>query len=106
MIDRFRKALPLDFLHSLGLTTINFLNQKAVRIPYFGPDGSETAARICLSLSGLDKFRWKKGDKSSLYGLSRLPEAFAEGYIVRSRARATAIRCGTHDTRPGGSAPP
>lgn len=76
------KGLPLDFLESLDLTNINYFKKKAVRIPYFDAAGRETAARIRVSLNGSDKFRWKKGDKPTLYGLSRLPEARAEGYIV------------------------
>ena len=34
------------------------------------------------SLEGPDRFRWKKGDKPCLYGLSRLDEAQAQNYVV------------------------
>ena len=67
------KELPVKFLKSLGLKNIQYpiSNNKeitAVEIPYFDFDGEEIATRYRISITG-DRFRWKKGDKASLYGL-------------------------------------
>ena len=70
------KRLPVEFLKSLGLSTITYRDRKAVRIPYFDKSGQEAATRFRLELNkredGTDnRFVWKKGLKSFLYGLNR-----------------------------------
>ena len=75
------KRLPLEFLTSIGLQTITYLGRKAVRMPYFAPDGAEAAVRIRVANEG-DKFRWRKGSKPCMYGLSRLVGAQAAGQIA------------------------
>src|SRR6266487_2916084 len=57
------KRLPIDFLKSLGLSDVTYLNAPAIRIPYFGLDGTEGPVRFRLALNkgddGLDaRFRW------------------------------------------------
>jgi hypothetical protein len=69
------KGLPIDYLGSLGLADMTYLGQSAVRIPYFGADGTEAGMRFRLALEGEEKFRWRKGSKSLLYGLNRVIEA-------------------------------
>jgi hypothetical protein len=55
--------------------------RSAVRIAYLGPDGDELAVRFRIALSG-DRFRWKSGSKPCLYGLNRIADARAAGYVV------------------------
>ncbi len=70
------KRLPIPFLKELGCSDINHMNAPAVRMPYYDASGQEVAVRYRIALhkqeSGDQRFRWKKGDKPCLYGLSRL----------------------------------
>lgn len=71
------KALPVEFLKTIGLSEITYLGKPAVRIPYLRADGTEGAARYRIQLqktSPDNRFRWKKGTKAFLYGLDRLAE--------------------------------
>jgi hypothetical protein len=81
-----QKALPLDFLMRLGLRDQKYQGFAAVRIPYFAPDGTETAVRYRIALEKLegssDRFRWLKGSKTCLYGLWRLDQARSAGYVT------------------------
>jgi hypothetical protein len=76
------KKLPEDFLRGLGLRDVTYLEKPAVRIPYPDEEGQEVAVRFRVSLDGTEKFRWRSGDKPSLYGLRLLNEARAAGFIV------------------------
>jgi hypothetical protein len=80
------KCLPAERLEGWGLSTITYQGRKAVRMPYLSPDGTEMAVRIRLSLgtgSGEEeRFKWRKGSKPCLYGLSRLHLARKAGYVV------------------------
>ena len=69
------KGLNADALGSFGISEMHYQGQLAVRIPYFSADGREAAVRFRIALQGKDKFRWRKGDKASLYGLNRLAAA-------------------------------
>jgi hypothetical protein len=75
------KKLPLSFLRSLGLTDIYFDGRPVVRIPYRGVDSFEIAVQFRFSMDGEDRFRWKTGSKPCLYGLWKLGDARAVGYI-------------------------
>jgi hypothetical protein len=77
------KQLPIEYLCSLGLSEINLQGTPAVRIPYFGMDGSELAVRFRISLDATgNRFRWRTGSKTCLYGLDRLADAYKAGYVV------------------------
>jgi hypothetical protein len=80
------KKLPVEFLKKLGVRDAKYQGTQAVRIPYHATDGSETAVRFRLALEksseGDDRFRWKSGSKTSLYGLERLEEVRKAGYVV------------------------
>jgi hypothetical protein len=75
------KALPVDFLKECGLSDIVARGRRAMRIPYFGPNGEESAVRFRIALDG-DRFRWKSGSKPCLYGINRLAEARAAGHVT------------------------
>ena len=80
------KQLAAAFLSGLGLSDMSYLGKRAVRIPYMDTHGSETAVRFRLALAkaegGDNRFRWRKGDKPSLYGLWRLRAAIEAGWVV------------------------
>jgi hypothetical protein len=66
------KHLPVDFLKSLGISDFKYVGQPSVKIPYYSEDGTETAVRFRLALSGDSRFKWRKGDHAMPYGLNRL----------------------------------
>ena len=80
------KALPEEFLGRLGLSDITYSGSPAVRIPYFDPDGEETAVRLRLALEKRPerdgRFRWRKSSKPTLYGLWYMPRIQDAGYVV------------------------
>lgn len=81
------KGLPVHFLQRLGLSNVRYARKPALRIPYRLPDGEEVAVRFRTALKkpvdGADgRFRWRKGDKPTLYGLERLQEIRKAGYVV------------------------
>ena len=75
------KQLSIQFLRDLGIRDFYYLGGLAIRIPYFDKDHTEAAIRFRLSLEGTDRFRWKKRSKPLPYGLWRLEEARAAGYL-------------------------
>jgi hypothetical protein len=81
------KRIPVEFLRGLGLSDVFYMGAPAIRIPYIGVDGVELAVQFRLALrrneDGTDnRFRWRKGSKTSLYGLWKLDQARAAGYVV------------------------
>ena len=80
------KGLPVEFLLKLGLRDQRYQKQPAVRIPYRDVDGSEAAVRYRIALErseeGDDRFRWRTGSKTILYGLWRLEAIKRAGYVV------------------------
>jgi hypothetical protein len=76
------KRLPEGFLRSLGLSGIHLAGIPAIRIPYRANDGTETAVRLRLALSGENRFRWRTGSKPQLYGLDRLSPTMPGDTIV------------------------
>jgi putative DNA primase/helicase len=84
------KKLPLEFLtHKyVGLFDSTCYVKQAgeevpsVAMPYPAPDGSLLALRHRIALGGDDRFRWRSGDKTTLYGLHRLDEVQDAGYTL------------------------
>ncbi|MHB8156192.1 MAG: DNA primase family protein [Desulfocucumaceae bacterium] len=80
------KHLPKDFLQSHAVyerTPDHFYGgASAVCFPYLDEAGRVKAIRLRFGNSGEKKFRWRKGDKTSLYGLQRLPEIRAAGWCL------------------------
>lgn len=75
------KSLPISFLQECGLSDMVFDGRPAVRIPYLGAAGEELALRFRIAAAG-DRFRSKSGSKPCLYGLNRIADALATGYVV------------------------
>lgn len=76
------KRLPVDLLQSLGVSTVAYQGQRAVRIPYLDDAGAAIATRYRLALNGDARFRWKSGDKVQPYGLGRLQLARDRGWVL------------------------
>ena len=76
------KHLRVDSLRKLGITEMYYQSQPAVRIPYYGADGKETATRFRVALDGNDKFRWRRGNRALLYGLDRIAAVRHGGAIA------------------------
>jgi Family of unknown function (DUF5906) len=77
------KRLPIDFLQQhFGLRGARYGKKDAVRIPYFGPDGSVQATRFRTALMGKKRFVWKRGSSICLYGAHRSAQLAATGYVV------------------------
>lgn len=80
------KRLPVEELICHGLSQISYQGVPAVRMPYRRPDGTDGPVQFRIRLhksgDGDDRFRWRSGSKSCLYGLWRLPLAHAAGYVV------------------------
>ncbi len=59
------KRLPVEYLKELGLRDTTYQGSQALRIPYYSPDGSETAVRYRLALEksgeGDLRFKWRGG---------------------------------------------
>lgn len=71
------KRLPIEFLTSLGLSNGN----KNVVIPYFDTNKNIMATRFRNHPSNPQRFAWKKGSKTILYGLWKMKE-YTGDYIV------------------------
>lgn len=82
------QKLPLQFLKSLGLADQVYEGNQAVRIPYRGVDGQETATRYQVGLgqgSGDAQSKWKKGSKPGLYGLRTLTQDSLQSIVLVER---------------------
>jgi len=76
------KGLDIAQLKALGLSDHSDARGAYVRIPYFSETGKEIAVRQRFELDGPNRFRWRTGAKPFLYGLDRLAEARAKGFVV------------------------
>jgi hypothetical protein len=88
-LEQYSKAknIPIDVLKNYGLAEISYQKVPAVKIPYLDPEGLEAAVQFRLALrkgEGTDnRFKWRSGSKTLLYGLWKLQAAHEAGYIVR-----------------------
>lgn len=81
------KKLPVEFLKEAGLSTVSYMGNRTVRMPYLTEDGQEGAVRLRLALEkstsqGDNRFRWRQGSKPLLYGLWRMDRIREAGYVV------------------------
>jgi hypothetical protein len=79
------KKLPRTFLETLGVhDEPDRRGLVRVVIPYYDSNHAEVAIRYRTSFDHSDPyaFMWRRGDKALLYGLDRLPDARAQGYVI------------------------
>jgi hypothetical protein len=80
------KRLPVEFLKGLGLLDVTYSGSPAIRIPYRNREAQEIAVRFRLALEkgeqGDERFRWRSGSRTLLYGLWRQEGARGAGYVV------------------------
>jgi len=80
------KGLPADSLRSFGVSdgfagaTSN--RRPCVDIPYADESGELRALRKRLSLDGPSRFVWRRGDKTTLYGLPFLKDIKRTGKVI------------------------
>jgi hypothetical protein len=67
------KRLPVESLKKWGVADIDYKGRPAVYIPYRDLEG-KTTDRFRLNLKQEPRLIWRKGSKTLLYGLWRLPE--------------------------------
>lgn len=80
------KKLPVEFLKRIGLSSVTYRGSPTVRIPYRDCEGHERAVRFRLALDkgaqSDNRFRWRSGSKTILYGLWRLERIRQADYVV------------------------
>ena len=77
------KGLPGGFLKSLGVDDGTVARGRAwVEIPYRGQDSKVIAVRRRYALEGNRRFAWRRGDRTTLYGLQRLVQVQETGYVI------------------------
>jgi hypothetical protein len=91
------KNLSINFLRELGLKDIRQNGQQMVRIPYMDPEGQIIGTRYRVSLNGVLRFLWKKGDKAIPYGLWRLKEIKKLGWVLIVEGESDCWTCWAHN---------
>ncbi len=88
------KAIPLEFLQSLGLRDV----ERGVMIPYSGLEGDPVPRqRLRTALRAGDGSRWLPGDGLVVpYGLDRLADARSAGYLVLVEGESDCWTCWYH----------
>jgi hypothetical protein len=90
------KGFAVDYLQELGAEDHDYHGTPAVKIPYYGPDGSISAIRYRIALTGKDKNRWRKNDTTILYGSDQAQHLAARGYAVIVEGETDTWTCWTH----------
>lgn len=75
------KKLPIDFLREVGLRNFKDSGIPCLLIPYFSHTGELFAARFRLSLDS-PQFRWRTGDRKTLYMFEKLKEIRQAGWVL------------------------
>jgi hypothetical protein len=75
------KALNVTFLQDLGVSESTYKGRTRLVMPYYNASGQEVARRYRWALKGDKRFTWASGSKLHPYGLWKLAEARAAGYV-------------------------
>ena len=94
------KKLPYDFLVTQGVGEYQYPPEifegcRTVDFPYKDKDGKALSNRRRFG-GGRDKFKWKKGDKTRLYGLWKLPKIRTAGWCLLVEGESDALTCWLH----------
>lgn len=97
-LDTLSKAkhIPADYLKGLGINDFTYNRQPAVKIPYYGEDGTEIAVRFRLAITGDTRFKWRKGDHALPYGLNRLAMIRKDGWVLIVEGESDCWTCWLH----------
>ena len=87
----FAKRLPEAFLRSLGVAD----GRGGVKIPYADESGTTVAIRTRSAMRG-NRFRWRSGDKTRLYGLERLRAIRTAGWVLLVEGESDCWTCWFH----------
>jgi len=95
------KGLPLDLLQRYKIRQARYGQHfpKTVRFPYYHLDDGPPAMHFRVALNGPknDRFRWGKGDKTSLYGLHWADQFSQLGYCVLVEGETDALTLWMHE---------
>lgn len=91
------KHFSVAFLKRLGLREVYLSGTPAVAIPYRNAEGEELGVRFRLSMNGEDRFRWRKGSKTRLYGLWLMPKFSEKKYIFIPEGESDSQTLWFHD---------
>ncbi|MCL4502029.1 MAG: phage/plasmid primase, P4 family [Deltaproteobacteria bacterium] len=94
------KKLPLDFLEMQGVGEYQYPPEvfdgcRTVDFPYKDKDGKALSQRRRFG-AGKEKFKWRKGDKTRLYGLWKLPKIRSAGWCLLVEGESDALTCWLH----------
>jgi energy-coupling factor transporter ATP-binding protein EcfA2 len=90
------KHVSEHFLAAQGVTQHRTGDRCEVRIPYYGLGGELLAVHRRIALDG-DRFRWRSGDKPTLYGLNRLEHIRAAGWCLLVEGETDCWTAWLHD---------
>ena len=80
------KGLPEEFIRSWGVTDgvagSGKNRRSCVDIPYVDLKGEVVAVHKRLSIHGNPRFIWRRGDRTTIYGLSRLEDIKRAGRVI------------------------
>ena len=83
-------------LTAWGVAQVAQRGATVIRIPYMNQAGEVVAVRFRHSLSGDQRFTWRKGDKVLLYGLWRLREIHKSGWVLLVEGETDCWTCWLH----------
>ena len=87
------KKIPPEFLQKCGVADLKTQGTARVKIPYMNEAGEVVAVRYRHTLSGAQRFTWRKGDKVLLYGLWRLAEIKKAGWVLLVEGESDCWTC-------------
>lgn len=100
-LDELAKAKGFQIDGPTGLKTYGCCTQKqrgatVVRIPYMNQTGEVVAVRYRHTLTGAQRFTWRKGDKVLLYGLWLLKEIIKAAWVLLVEGETDCWTCWPH----------
>jgi hypothetical protein len=78
------KRLPIGWLRSLGVRDAKWKQTPAVQFPFYNAAGQLSGLHYRLALTGEkdERFRWRKGSKTCLYGAHQAAHLSVVGFVI------------------------
>jgi len=76
------KRFEICHLKAWGVSDRRQNGAPRVVVPYLGPEGETLSVRYRLSLTGPQRFAWRRGDHVALYGLNELEAIRKAGWVL------------------------